>query len=273
MDRGIGVEPVDEREQFGFRSARGQVEVVRLDPDLLGRAALVAHVHRRGRVAAHQHDRQAGPRLAGGHARIDAGAQRIEQVLGDAAAVEDAGLLGLCRWREGGHAVGRGLRYSRGRHYRPSAAMTDPDAESDHIEAAVFRRLVEKEGLAERVLIDSAGTGEWHIGAPPDARACRAAANRGYDLATLRARQVIHRDFTAFDYILAMDQQNARDLKRLAPRGQTHKIRLFTEFGSNGASHVPDPYAGGPQGFELVLDLIEDAAQGLLRHIRTALSG
>jgi protein-tyrosine phosphatase len=135
----------------------------------------------------------------------------------------------------------------------------------------VFRHLVEQEGLTDRVIIDSAGTGEWHIGAPPDARACRAAAGRGYDLTKLRARQVIHRDFKAFDYIIAMDEDNVRNLKRLAPREHGHKIRLFTEFGSIGASHVPDPYAGGSQGFELVLDLIEDAAQGLLRQVRSDL--
>jgi protein-tyrosine phosphatase len=135
----------------------------------------------------------------------------------------------------------------------------------------VFRRLVEKEGLADRVLIDSAGTGEWHIGAAPDPRACKAAAKRGYDLTTLRARQVNRYDFADFDYVLAMDEENVRTLKRLAPREHAHKIRFFTEFGSSGADSVPDPYAGGAQGFERVLDLVEDAAQGLLRHIRSEL--
>jgi protein-tyrosine phosphatase len=135
----------------------------------------------------------------------------------------------------------------------------------------VFRRLVEKEGLADRVVIDSAGTGEWHVGAPPDARACRAAAARGYDLTALRGRLVTRKDFEAFDYVLPMDDENVRALKRIAAREHVHKIRLFTEFGSKGASHVPDPYAGGPQGFEIVLDLVEDAAQGLLRHIRSEL--
>ena len=135
----------------------------------------------------------------------------------------------------------------------------------------VFRHLVENEGLAHRVFIDSAGTGEWHIGAPPDARACKAAASRGYDLTALRGRLVTRRDFETFDYVLAMDEENVRALKRIAPRELAHKIRLFTEFGTHGASHVPDPYAGGPQGFELVLDLVEDAAQGLLRHVRSEL--
>ena len=135
----------------------------------------------------------------------------------------------------------------------------------------VFRHLVEQEGLADRIFIDSAGTGDWHVGAPPDARACKAAATRGYDLTSLRGRQVTPQDFADFDYVLAMDDENARTLKRLAPRGHAHKLRYFTEFGSTGAHGVPDPYAGGPQGFELVLDLVEDAAQGLLRHIRSGL--
>ena len=136
----------------------------------------------------------------------------------------------------------------------------------------VFRDLVEKEGLADRVLIDSAGTGEWHVGAPPDARACKAANNRGYDLTSLRARLVTRADFAEFDYVLAMDDENVRTLKRLAPGEHAHKIRYFTEFGSTGAHGVPDPYAGGAQGFELVLDLVEDAAQGLLRHIKARLA-
>ena len=135
----------------------------------------------------------------------------------------------------------------------------------------VFRHLVEKEGLADRVFIDSAGTGEWHIGAPPDARACKAAAARGYDLTSLRGRLVTRKDFEAFDYVLAMDEENVRALERIAPRELRHKIRLFTEFGSKRAPSVPDPYGGGPHGFELVLDLVEDAAQGLLRHIQAQL--
>ena len=135
----------------------------------------------------------------------------------------------------------------------------------------VLRQLLEKEGLADRVLIDSAGTGEWHIGSAPDPRACKAAASRGYDLTALRARQVNRYDFADFDYLLAMDEENVRTLERLAPREHAHKIRLFTEFGSTGADSVPDPYGGGAHGFEIVLDLVEDAAQGFLRHIRARL--
>ena len=136
----------------------------------------------------------------------------------------------------------------------------------------VFRHLVEQEGLADRVLIDSAGTGEWHVGAPPDARACKAAANRGYDLTKLRARLVTRQDFETFDYVLAMDDENVRALERIAPRELRHKIRLFTAFGSKRAAGVPDPYGGGPHGFEVVLDLVEDAAQGLLRRVRSELT-
>ena len=136
----------------------------------------------------------------------------------------------------------------------------------------VFRQIVEREGLAERVVIDSAGTGEWHIGAPPDPRACRAAAKRGYDITSLRGRQVSRSDFEAFDYVIAMDDENVRALKRLAPREHVRKIRLFTEFASGGANSVPDPYTGGVEGFELVLDLVEDAARGLLAHVRRQLN-
>jgi protein-tyrosine phosphatase len=135
----------------------------------------------------------------------------------------------------------------------------------------VFRQLVERAGLADRITIDSAGTGEWHIGSPPDPRACKAAAKRGYDLTALRGRQVSRKDFSDFDYVIAMDDENVRALKRLSPREHVHKVKRFTDFCSTGACSVPDPYAGGPQGFELVLDLVEDAAQGFLRHIRAEL--
>ena len=135
----------------------------------------------------------------------------------------------------------------------------------------VFRNLVEEAGLSDRIVIDSAGTGDYHIGSPPDERACEAAARRGYDLSALRARQVNRRDFAEFDYVLAMDEQNVRTLKSLAPAEHAHKVKLFTEFNSTPTRAVPDPYAGGPDGFELVLDLVEDAARGLLRDVRKRL--
>jgi protein-tyrosine phosphatase len=136
----------------------------------------------------------------------------------------------------------------------------------------VFRQQVKEAGLADRVVVDSAGTGDYHIGERPDPRACWAASRRGYDLAPLRARQVSRDDFFEFDYVLAMDEQNMRALMGLAPEGHAHKVKMLTDFSSSNESSVPDPYVGGPQGFEFVLDVIEDAAQGLLRHIRTELA-
>lgn len=131
---------------------------------------------------------------------------------------------------------------------------------------------VKEAGLEDQIVIESAGTGDYHLGEPPDPRACEAAAQRGYDLTPLRARQVKREDFAEFDYVLAMDDQNLRALKRLCPPERAHKVTLFTEFCSTGACAVPDPYGGGPNGFELVLDLVEDTAQGLLRHIRRQLN-
>jgi len=135
----------------------------------------------------------------------------------------------------------------------------------------VFRRLAEEAGLGDRVVIDSAGTGDYHIGSRPDERACEAAARRGYDLGSLRARQVNREDFAKFDYVLAMDEQNLRALTQLSSSEHAHKVKLFTDFCTTGACAVPDPYAGGPEGFELVLDLVEDCARGLLHHIRERL--
>jgi protein-tyrosine phosphatase len=136
----------------------------------------------------------------------------------------------------------------------------------------VFRHYVKEAGLEDRIRIDSAGTGNYHIDEPPDVRACEAAAERGYDLSALRARQVSAGDFADFDYVLAMDNQNLRVLQRLCAPEHAHKIRLFTDFSSHAGREVPDPYGGGPQGFEIVLDLIEHSAQGLLRDLRRELN-
>jgi len=134
----------------------------------------------------------------------------------------------------------------------------------------VFRDQVIKAGLQDRIEIDSAGTGDWHVGRSPDKRAANTAANRGYDLSDLRARQVIGADFNQFNYILAMDQQNLRDLAAMVPSGFAGNLSLFLQFAENfSEQEVPDPYYGGEQGFEHVLDLVEDAAQGLLHHIRS----
>jgi len=141
------------------------------------------------------------------------------------------------------------------------------------IAEAVFRRRVEEARLADLVSVDSAGTHGYHIGAEPDVRAQAAAARRRYDLSGLRARQVTREDFDAFDYILAMDQGNLAHLHGLSPPAQRHKSRLFLDFASNAQlREVPDPYYGPEQGFELVLDLAEDAARGLLLDVRRRLA-
>ena len=132
----------------------------------------------------------------------------------------------------------------------------------------VFRDFVTREKM-HHIVVDSAGTGDWHIGHPPDRRASDAAAKRGYDLRDLIARQVATNDFDEFDFILAMDKQNLRDLKNLAPSDFAGTLTLFLDFAENfSESEVPDPYYGGDQGFEHVLDLVEDASRGLLNHIK-----
>jgi protein-tyrosine phosphatase len=132
----------------------------------------------------------------------------------------------------------------------------------------VFRRRAGEAGLADRLHIDSAGTHDYHVGKPPDARAQEAARRRGYDLSALRARQVAAEDFLSFDYILAMDADNLASLMRGCPQEHRHKVRLFLSFSRRFPGHeVPDPYYGGRQGFDTVLDMVEDAAQGLLDEI------
>ena len=135
----------------------------------------------------------------------------------------------------------------------------------------IFEKLVREAGLQERILIDSAGTGDWHIGRPPDPRASAAALGRGHDLSHLRARQVRPEDFRDFDYLLAMDEQNLWDLKALALPDFDGHLGLFMDFGHSGLKEVPDPYYGGEDNFEQVLDLVEDAAAGLLVHLREQL--
>lgn len=138
----------------------------------------------------------------------------------------------------------------------------------------VFRRAVAAAGLAERVHIESAGTGDWHIGKPPDRRASAAAAARGVDIEDLRARQVTPADLDRFDYVLAMDADNLANLERMAhARAPVRaQVKLFGAFSKvyRDAS-VPDPYFGGDRGFEHVLDMIEDASNGLLDDIRARL--
>lgn len=133
-----------------------------------------------------------------------------------------------------------------------------------------MRSLLAEKGLADVVEVDSAGTGGWHLGEPPDRRATAAARARGIRLDGA-ARQVRPEDFREFDLLLAADRENLADLRAAAPPGTEHKIRLLREFdpGAEGADlDVPDPYHGGERGFEDVLDLVEAACRGLLARIR-----
>lgn len=138
-----------------------------------------------------------------------------------------------------------------------------PTAES------VFRERARRAGWDGQLQIESAGIGDWHVGQPPDDRAIAHARRRGYDLATLRARQVCRDDFTRFDFILAMDLRNLRDLEALRPSACKGYLGLFLDFVPElGLREVPDPYFGGSDGFETVLELTERASEALLAHIR-----
>lgn len=137
--------------------------------------------------------------------------------------------------------------------------------------AAVMRDLAEREGLADALTIDSAGTGDWNVGRPPDPRAAAAAARRGLTL-TGRARQVRPEDFERFDLMLAADRANVRDLRAIAPgTGGAARIELLRSFDPRSAAddelELPDPYWGGDDGFEQVLDLIELACAGLVTQL------
>lgn len=140
---------------------------------------------------------------------------------------------------------------------------------------AVFRRKAEQTGWTDLLLADSAGTAAWHIGKAPDARAQDHARERGYDLSTLRARQVGLEDFVTFDHILAMDDDNLDALKRLrdqarmtfGPDAKASLDRLLSYHPDTPRHDVPDPYYGGASGFEQVLDLVESACDGLLRQL------
>jgi protein-tyrosine phosphatase len=133
----------------------------------------------------------------------------------------------------------------------------------------VFREIVAREAPDLRLEIDSAGTAAYHIGSPPDSRTRQAALRRGYDMSAQRARVIESQDFGRFDLILAMDRQNFETLRQRAPATAKPRIRLFLEFApETDTTEVPDPYYGGPNGFEEVLDLVEAAARGLLQHVR-----
>jgi protein-tyrosine phosphatase len=129
----------------------------------------------------------------------------------------------------------------------------------------VLRSLAAKEAPDLPLEIDSAGTADYHIGAPPDARSQRAALQRGIDIGSLRARQVAVEDFARFDLILAMDAENLRELQALQPRNSRAKLQLFMDYAPEvGVRDVPDPYYGKAAAFEKVLDLTTAAARGLL---------
>jgi protein-tyrosine phosphatase len=133
---------------------------------------------------------------------------------------------------------------------------------------AVFRAIAAREAPDLTIEIDSAGTAGYHIGDAPDKRSQEAALHRGYDMSQLRARSVAPEDFHRFDLILAMDRENLSALHRSAPAAVREHIRLFLEFAPElDTAEVPDPYYGGANGFEHVLDLVEAASRGLLRHL------
>jgi protein-tyrosine phosphatase len=133
----------------------------------------------------------------------------------------------------------------------------------------VFRKHVSDAGLDAAIKTDSAGTHAYHSGEPADRRAHAAAVRRGFSLEGIRARRVEDADFERFDFILAMDEDNLMALHERAPDEHRSKVRLFLEFAeSRHENEVPDPYYGGSAGFERVLDLVEEASQGLLETLR-----
>ena len=132
----------------------------------------------------------------------------------------------------------------------------------------VFRHKVKASGLEDRISIDSAGTHAYHVGNPPDPRAQSAALKRDIDLSEQRARRVTIDDFTEFDYVIAMDESNRYDLEAICPSGYQDRIHMFLDFAKTDLREVPDPYYGQGRGFEIVLNLVEDASEGLLAHIR-----
>jgi len=138
---------------------------------------------------------------------------------------------------------------------------------------AVLRTKLAAAGLAQRIEVDSAGTYGFHEGEAPDPRAVKIGARRGYDLSGLRARRVRVEDFERFHHILAMDRDNLAALLQIAPEGQANRVALLMKHAVRRAdvSEVPDPYYGPPQGFEHVLDLLEEACDGLVQTLARSL--
>lgn len=134
----------------------------------------------------------------------------------------------------------------------------------------VFRKLVRERGLDGRIEVDSAGTHGYHVGESPDPRTQRAAAARGYDLSNIRARKVAMADLGYFDLVLAMDKNNLDNLRRICPPELSGRLGLFMTYARNfDDEEVPDPYYGLGHGFDLVIDMVEDAAAGLLDDLET----
>lgn len=133
----------------------------------------------------------------------------------------------------------------------------------------VLEKIIENERLTNIIQVDSAGTGDYHIGSAPDPRSIAAAARRGYDIAGLRARQIGTQDFNSFHYILAMDRMNLKELRAICPAGHRSKLHLLLEFADTSHEAVPDPYYSGQDSFELVLDLVEQACAGVLQYLRS----
>jgi protein-tyrosine phosphatase len=138
----------------------------------------------------------------------------------------------------------------------------------------VARELARREAAHLALQFDSAGTADYHVGDPPDPRSISAALTRGYDLASLRARQLQRSDFQQFDLLLAMDEENLSNMLRIAPPGHADRARLFLDFAREaGATSVPDPYYGDAAGFERVIDLAEQGVRGLLRGLASSSAG
>jgi protein-tyrosine phosphatase len=136
----------------------------------------------------------------------------------------------------------------------------------------VVRQYIKNNRLGDIVEVDSAGTHGYHVGEAPDSRTQRAASSRGYNLSQIRARKVARQDLDYFDLILAMDKSNLDNLRRMAPPEAHGRIRLFMDYARNfDDDEVPDPYYGLGHGFDLVLDMIEDGAQGLVEDLKKRL--
>jgi protein-tyrosine phosphatase len=160
-----------------------------------------------------------------------------------------------------------------GKHYSVLMVCTGNICRSPSADG-VLRHLVDRAGMAHCITVDSAGTMDYHVGEAPDRRAQLHAKKRGYDLSNLRAREVKASDFAQFDLILAMDQSHLSHLQRRCPAEMAHKVQLFLDYAQQfNESDVPDPYYGGADGFEHVLDLVEDACAGVLKFAQAQVNG